>query len=95
MTVEILFTVIENGYVSITVIDCSEEHLQRMERICDDGVEKEIEFLFDSHHKNDFLYLQKWLKSQRAAAHATTWGEALRAVHGTVTEISNRYRVWE
>ena len=38
MTVEILSTVIENGYVSITVIDCSEEHLQRMKRIRDDGV---------------------------------------------------------
>ena len=59
MTVEILSTVIENGYVSITVIDCSEEHLQRMERIRDDGVEKEIEFLFDSHHKLSLIHISE------------------------------------
>ena len=95
MTVEILSTVIKDGYITITAIDCSEEHLQHMERTRDDGVEKQIEFLFDSHQKNDFLYLQKWLTSQKTTAQATTWGEALRAVQGIVTTISNNYRVWE
>lgn len=95
MTVEIVSVVLEEGIVSIMAVDCSEENLQRMERIRDDGCERELEFLFDTHEKNDYLYLRKWLKKQKATHQAKTWGEALQAVSGIITTLSGRYRVRE
>lgn len=95
MLVEIVSTQLDNGVVKISAIDCSEENLQRLERIRDDGVEKEVEFLFDTHNRKCYWDFYKWLKSQKATSRAGTWGEALFAVIGTVTTISNKYRVWE
>ena len=58
MTIEVTSTSICSGIVRIYGIDCSEENLQRMERIRDDGTEREVVFVFDT--KNDqksFEYL--------------------------------------
>ena len=40
MTIEVISTSIRSGVVRIYGIDCSEENLQRMERIRDDGTER-------------------------------------------------------
>lgn len=95
MLVEIVSTQLKDGIVKMSAIDCSEENLQRLERIRDDGIEKEVEFLFDTHNRKCCRDFYKWMKSQKAVSQAGTWGEALSAVVGTVTTISNRYRVWE
>lgn len=95
MTVEIVSAVLNQGIVTITAVDCSDENLQRMERMGDDGFEKELEFLFDTHNKDEYLYLRRWLKRQKAAGQADTWGNALRSVCGTITTINGKYRAWE
>lgn len=95
MTVEIVSVCLKEGIVTLTAIDCSEENLQRFERTRDDGFEKELEFLFDTHNKRDYLDLYKWIKEQKATRQARTWGEAIRSVNGTVTTISCRHRVWD
>lgn len=94
MTVEITGTTVKNGIVTITAIDVSEEHLQRMERTRDDGFEKELAFLFDTHQKQVYKYLYGWLKRQKSTRGCTNWGEALASVTGTVTTISAKYRDW-
>ena len=48
MTIEITSAKLSHGVVTITAIDCSEEHLQYMERYRDDGFEKQLEFVFDT-----------------------------------------------
>lgn len=95
MTVEITDVDVEQGVVSITAVDCSEENLQRLERLRDDGQEVEVKFMFDTHERYDYMYLLRWLRNQKITKSAKTWGEALRSVCGTVTSISNKYRVWE
>lgn len=95
MTVEIASVTLDKGMVMFTAVDCSEEHLQHMERTRDDGFVEEIEFLFDTHIEKEYRYLFRWLKRQKAARQAETWGEALRSVCGTITTISGAYRVWE
>lgn len=95
MTIEVQSVSIKNGVVSIFAIDCSEENLQRMERLRDDTIETEICFLFDTHSQNDYLYLLRWLKRQKTTINVKTWGEALTSVYGTVTSISAKFRVWE
>lgn len=94
MTVEITGVIIRNGVVTITAVDVSEENLQRMERVRDDGTEKELSFLFDTHQQQVYEYLYKWLKRQKATRGSTSWGEALTSVIGTVTTISAKYRDW-
>ena len=76
---------LSHGVVTITVIDCSEEHLQYMERYRDDGFEKQLEFVFDTTSRQQFPYFRKWMKEQKAAKQAITWGDALSAIIGTVT----------
>lgn len=94
MLVEITSYRIENGSVFLTAVDVSEEHLQKIKRGRDDGEEKEIEFLFSAEQKNSLSYLKNWLKRQKATAGTGTWGEALRSVIGTVTDINMKYRSW-
>ena len=94
MTVEITSVDLDQGVVKITAADCSEEHLQKLERTRDDGFVEEMEFLFDTHKEKEYRYLFRWLKRQKAAGQARTWGEALRSVCGTVTTISGAYRAW-
>lgn len=48
---------LSHGVVTITVIDCSEEHLQYMERYRDDGFEKQLEFVFDTTSRQQFSNL--------------------------------------
>ena len=94
MTVEITSYAVSNGVARIYATDCSEEHLQILERNrIDEGFEQELTFIFDpKSDKNSFNYLYKWLKGQKATAGARTIGEALAATVGTVTTISGWYR---
>lgn len=95
MTIEITSISLDKGIINISAVDISEENLQRFERIRDDGVEQELEFIFDTHQEDEFRYLRAWLKRQKATKGCSTWGEALNAVIGTITTISGRYRSWE
>lgn len=95
MTVEITSVTLDQGMVMFSAVDCSEEHLQKLERTRDDGFVEEMEFFFDTHVEKDYRYLFRWLKRQKAAGQAGTWGDALRSVCGTVTTISGAYRVRE
>lgn len=91
MTVEITSVSLNQGVVVIQAIDCSEENLQRMQRIREDCIERELCFVFDTKQKNDYVYLRKWLHRQKATKDAKTWGEALHAVYGTITTISGKF----
>lgn len=92
MTVEIISTSLVNGICTITAIDCSEENLQRIERMRDDGFEQEVIFIFDTTVKSQCTYICKWLKAQKATIGCKTYGEALHSVCGTVTSINKKYR---
>ena len=93
MTVEITSYTVLDGVAKIHAIDCSEEHLQMIERRrFDDGFERELTFIFDPMtDKKSFDYLYFWLKKQKATREAKTIGQALTAVVGTITTISGRY----
>lgn len=99
MTIEIISaSIISKHAIQITAINCSEEHFERMQRLRDDGVEQEIQYYFDSTAEPKAFYvLRKWLQKQKATAKAETWGEALQAVVGTITESYGigKYRVME
>ena len=95
MTIEITSVKLSHGVFTIKAIDCSEEHLQYMERCRDDGFEKQLEFVFDTTSRQQFPYFRKWMKEQKAAKQAITWGDALSAIIGTVTTINGKYRVWD
>lgn len=92
MTVEITGACIKNGFIRIEAVDVSEENLQRMERVRDDGFEKIVEFIFDSRETETFAYLRSWLKRQKATKGCVTYGQAVQAVVGTITTISKKYR---
>lgn len=94
MLIEITGVSLENGIVRIYGTDCSEENLQRIERIRDDGFEEEITFLIDTTQAKEQLQLYRWLKHQKATRKAKTYGEALQATIGTITTISGKYRDW-
>lgn len=51
MTIEVTSTLIRSGVVRIYGIDCSEENLQRMERIRDDGTERKLEKKVNRWHR--------------------------------------------
>lgn len=92
MMIEVTSTMIEKGVVAIYAVDCSEENLQRMERIRDDPFEKELTFKFDTRNDTvSFEYLRKWLHRQKATKGCATYGEALKSIYGTVTTISGKY----
>ena len=57
--------------------------------------EKQLEFVFDTTSRQQFPYFRKWMKEQKAAKQAITWGDALSAIIGTVTTINGKYRVWD
>lgn len=95
MTVEIISGSIHNGIIRISAVDVSEEHLQRIERTRDDGTEREIEFAFDTHDPGAYKYIRKWLKSQKSTHNAKTWGEAVQAVIGTITDLNMKFRSWD
>ena len=93
MTIEITSYSVVGGVAKIFGTDCSEEHLQMIERRrFDDGFERELTFIFDPvNDKKAFDYLYYWLKKQKVTREAKTFGEALTAIVGTITTISGRY----
>jgi hypothetical protein len=93
MYVEIESVELKDKVVNIYATDISEENLQRMERMRDDGFERILHFVFDTREKKSLTYLHDFLKRQKAVKEADphTWGEALQAVQGRVTCISGRY----
>ena len=93
MTVEISSCLLQDAVVLIEAIDVSDENLQRMERLRDDGFEREITFAFDTRVESEQHYLYRWLHRQKAVKQKSprTWGEALHAVRGTVTTLSGKY----
>lgn len=95
MTVEITSAFIRNGFVNITALDVRNENLSYMERYRDDGEEQEILFVIDTHRKWDCDQFRYWIKAQKATKECSTYGEALHAIVGTVTDIPRRYRSWE
>lgn len=95
MTIEIISVNMKQGIVTISAVDVSEERLQKLERMRDDGFERELEFIIDTHEKEAYRYLYSWLKRQKATKDCTTWGQALNAVCGTITTISKKYRSWD
>ncbi len=97
MTVEITSVSIDDRIVTINAIDVSEENLQHMERIRDDGDEHEVAFTFDLRRKYPNIYLNKFLHRQKAVREAKPklLIEALNATVGTVTSINGKYRDWD
>lgn len=94
MLIEITGVALDQGIVHIFGTDCSEENLQRIERCRMDSFE-ELEFVLDTKEPAEFRYLYSWLKGQKAARSAETYGAALRSTIGTVTNLSGKYRSWE
>lgn len=99
MTIEIISASITSRHsIEITAIDCSEENFARMQRLRDDSCEQEIQYCFDSTSNSKAFYvLRKWLQKQKTTAKAETWGEALQAVVGTITDSYGigKYRVMD
>lgn len=95
MTVEITDVSLNNKIVTITAIDVSEENLQRLERVRDDGFEKEVCYVFDTTDREAFQYLYKFMHRQKITNGCVNWGQALQAIIGTHTTISGKYRVLE
>ena len=93
MTVEIVSYEVKDGVVTIEAENCDEAHLQKLERIRDDYIQRMITFVFDTKEKNDLKYLRSFLKRQKRVKEAKpqTWGEALTAVIGSITTISSKY----
>lgn len=94
MTIEITSINLKDGVVTITAIDVSEENLQMLERNRED-VEREVHFIFDTHERKEYQYLYSWLHRQKVTKECSTWGEALNAVIGIITTISQKYRNWD
>lgn len=98
MTVEITAAVIKNGIVTISCIDCSEENLNRMMRNRDDGgFQITFDIIIDTKEAQGLNALRKWLKRQACTKDKKTWGDALQALRGTVTETYGigGYIVWD
>ena len=85
MRIEITGVSLVNGVVTISAADVSEENLQRMERTRSEEL-RELEYQFDTKHKPALDYLNRYMHRQKAAKGSKTWGDALRAIIGTVTE---------
>lgn len=92
MTIEIEEVTVKDGIVRITALNCSEENLQKLERLRDDCYQKELQFVFDTrNNKSDCIYLTYWLHHQKVTAGCKTYGEAFYRIRGTVTTISGKY----
>lgn len=95
MTVEIVEVELSNRVVTIRAVDCSEERLQHIKRMRDDGFETIAVFVYDTTQFDAFRDLRYWLMRQKATRGSKTYGEALRSILGTVTTISSKYRVYD
>lgn len=93
MLVEITDAFLQNGIASIVCTDCSEEHLQWVERYRADDTPRELLYLFDTKDPATASYLRTYLKRQKVTRTSKTYGEALRAIIGTITQSpKNQYR---
>lgn len=90
MTIEITGYSIQDGIVSIFADDVSEENLQRLERVRDDHEKKEVEYRFNTKTKKACTWFIKWLHSQKATQGCTTYGDALKAIQGTITTMTTK-----
>lgn len=63
--------------------------LKKVERARDIEIHREL--VFDTTDKPQFDYITKWLHRQKITADCRTYGEALNAVIGTVTQIRSWY----
>lgn len=54
-------------------------------------IEIHRECVFDTMDEAQFKYITKWLHRQKITKGCKTYGEALQAVVGTVTQIKNWY----
>ncbi len=53
---EIEEVTVKDGIVRITALNCSEENLQKLERLRDDCYQKELQFVFDTrNNKSDCI----------------------------------------
>ena len=96
MTITITAAYSRDKVVYIEGTDTSEEQLIRLERGREDRDPKIITYCIDSTTPRHCRYISKWLKRQKATQGAKTYGEAVRAVVGTVTQSPrSMYRVWE
>ena len=74
MTIEIEEVTVKDGIVRITALNCSEENLQKLERLRDDCYQKELQFVFDTrNNKSDCIYLTYWLHHQKVTAGCKTY----------------------
>lgn len=92
MRVEITGYSLEKGYLIIyaTNLDSFEENV--IERGRDDHPQDyEVEFHFDTTEPEVQGYVRKWLHRQKITKGCKTFGEALRAVTGTVTTMNTYY----
>lgn len=98
LTVEITAAIVKNGIVVISCIDCSEENLNRIMRNRDDGgFQRTFDIIIDTKEARGLNALRKWLKRQACTKGMKTWGDALHALCGTVTETYGigGYIVWD
>ena len=99
MTIEVLDMRIidkKSGLVRLIARDVSEEHLQYLERYRDDGFEEDLTYEWFTQDQKQFNAMKRWLKMQKATNTAKTFGEAMRAVEGIITQSpAGKYRVWE
>lgn len=63
--------------------------LKKVERARDIEIHREL--VFDTTDKLQFDYITKWLHRQKITKGCSTYGEALNAVIGTVTQIRSWY----
>ena len=82
--VEVTSVSIQNGIVVFEAVDISEARLEWLERTRTDQPEKVVEIIYDTHDSRQANQLRNWIKSQKVTKNCTTWGEALRAVLGTI-----------
>lgn len=93
MKVEITGYSLEEGYLIIyaTNLDAYEDNVFDRNRI-DDPDDYAVEFHFDT--KNDEVvraYVVRWLHANKACRGCKNYGEALRALIGTVTILNREY----
>lgn len=91
MDVEILSVQLNEGIVYFFCNDISDENLRRLERMRDDATEEEVTFVFDTHNEKEYKSLRYWLRNQKASKGASTWGQALQSVVGTITVIPTKF----
>lgn len=93
MVVEITSSFINNKS-KVLVIEghnTDDLHLQGLERGREDRDPETLKFIFDTTNPDVQKYIVNWLHRQKVTKGSKTYGEAVRAVVGTVTSISGRY----